>query len=388
MPATKRAEAKRMAAEAAAVADVGMKIANDALDKLRDANEKVARSLHEADASTAQPPGRRRGVKKRRAGHEARPTASSANRAAETTAELDVKVAARKRAEETRRRILGHAANKNNRRPAKPKPAMRHPRPPSAPATSLATSSFHVRCDACLDGKILRDAELAWAAEKVMMSRELALQVKRNNELAQRLRVAENVRGADADDLLRTKRALLDANAQAKKVEARFNAQESRHRQEQQRAAAATAAAEERAAAAEVERDDAVTTLQHALRRMETFEARANANFAMARDVEDSVRRMESAHAAALDEAAAARERADDLEAEKEHAGWTTDILTKMSELQLSQYRNKRNMLLAALDAKGDGGLHEAIYGPGGGAGGEANPGLATHQSSITNSGE
>jgi hypothetical protein len=59
------------------------------------------------------------------------------------------------------------------------------------------------------------------------------------------------------------------------------------------------------------------------------------------------------------------------LAAEKEHAQWSTDILTKMSEMQLSQYRNKRNMLLTALDAGGRG-LHEAIYGPGGGAGGIA----------------
>jgi len=170
-----------------------------------------------------------------------------------------------------------------------------------------------------------------------------------------------------------SKKALFAANAAAKKVEARFNEQESRHRMEMREKDEAAEAATARAAAAETQRDDAEVALKQAVLRMEAMEARANANFAAAKEVEDSVRRMESEHAAALDEAAEYRVQLDDLTAEKEHHQWSQDILTKMSEMQIAQYRHKRNLLITALDTQGGGhGLHEAIFGPGGGAGGEA----------------
>ena len=209
----------------------------------------------------------------------------------------------------------------------KPPPPMRHPRPTSAPLTSLGTSGPHVRCDACFDGNIMRDAELAWAKERAALLREVSTATKKNNELEHRLRIAENARGCDADELERSKKALFAANAEAKKVEARFNEQESRHRMEMREKDEAAEAATARAAAAETQRDDAEVALKQAMLRMEAMEARANANFAAAKEVEDSVRRMESEHAAALDETAEYRVQLDDLTAEKEQHQWSQDIL-------------------------------------------------------------
>ena len=226
-----------------------------------------------------------------------------------------------------------------------------------------------MRCDACFDGNIMRDAELAWAKERAALLREVSTATKKNNELEHRLRIAENARGCDADELERSKKALFAANAEAKKVEARFNEQESRHRMEMRERDEAAEAATARAAAAETQRDDAEVALKQAMLRMEAMEARANANFAAAKEVEDSVRRMESEHAAALDEAAEYRVQLDDLTAEKEQHQWSQDILTKMSEMQIAQYRHKRNLLITALDTGGGHGLHEAIFGQSGGGG-------------------
>lgn len=356
--AARRAEAKRLASESADLAHVSMKVANSALEELRELREASSVSV---DVSSVMDK-RKTTTKKKSsgAGLEVRPTSSSAARAAETTADLDVQKSAKKKFERAKRRIMGHSARSSTTVFAKP--AIRYPRPPSAPSTSLGTSGPHVRCDACFDGKIMRDAEVAWAKERATLQREIAAATKRNNQLEHRLKIAENARASDADELERTKKALFAANAAAKKVEARFNAQESGHRAEMQKKEEAAAAADERAEMAEMQRDDANASLKLAMQRMETVEARANANFAAAKEVEDSVRRMESEHAAALDEAAEYRVRLDDLEKEKEHARWSADILTKMSEMQLNQYRNKRKLLLTALDAGGHG-LHEAIHG-------------------------
>ena len=46
--------------------------------------------------------------------------------------------------------------------------------------------------------------------------------------------------------------------------------------------------------------DDVNVSLKHAMARTEAIAATADANFTAARDVEDSVRKMESEHAAAL----------------------------------------------------------------------------------------
>ena len=115
--AARRAEAKRIVNESAELAHVSMKVANNALEELRD--------LRDTASPTPATVVVRKGVKKKKmkktgAGYEARPTSASAQRAAETTAELDVKNAARVKTERIKRRILGRCTA----HPPKPLPTL------------------------------------------------------------------------------------------------------------------------------------------------------------------------------------------------------------------------------------------------------------------------
>ena len=170
--AARRAEAKRLASESAELAHVSMKVANSALEELRELREPGM-----VGTTTM----KKTKKKKSGVGLEARPTSSSAARAAETTAVLDVKNEAKVKFERAKRRIMGrHRHDEYNDSAAlRRKPPVRHPRPPSAPSTSLGTSGPHVRCDACHDGRIMRDAEVAWARERAALMREISAHAKR-----------------------------------------------------------------------------------------------------------------------------------------------------------------------------------------------------------------
>ena len=71
-----------------------------------------------------------------------------------------------------------------------------------------------------------------WAKERAVMARQLSAEAKRGNDLERQLALATSRKGGDAEELAAVKKKLFAANAEAKKTEARFNAQESRHRLE------------------------------------------------------------------------------------------------------------------------------------------------------------
>ena len=129
-----------------------------------------------------------------------------------------------------------------------------------------------------------------WAKERAVMARQLSAEAKRGNDLERQLALATSRKGGDAEELAAVKKKLFAANAEAKKTEARFNAQESRHRLElrerevamlrtanesDRRAAEATARAleaEGAVAAAHAERDAAVAAARTAAAALRSLE--------------------------------------------------------------------------------------------------------------------
>ena len=110
-----------------------------------------------------------------------------------------------------------------------------------------------------------------WAKERAVMARQLSAEAKRGNDLERQLALATSRKGGDAEELAAVKKKLFAANAEAKKTEARFNAQESRHRLELREREVATLrasndadrrAAEATARALEAEGAVDVTTLR------------------------------------------------------------------------------------------------------------------------------
>ena len=106
--------------------------------------------------------------------------------------------------------------------------------------TARPHASLPTVCAACVEErdhleaiKRQHDAEReSWAKEKALMARQHSAEVKRGNDLERQLALATNRKGGDAEEMTAVKKRLFAANAEAKKTEARFNAQESRHRLE------------------------------------------------------------------------------------------------------------------------------------------------------------
>ena len=250
--------------------------------------------------------------------------------------------------------------------------------------TARPHASLPTVCAACVEErdhleaiKRQHDAEReSWAKEKALMARQHSAEVKRGNDLERQLALATNRKGGDAEEMTAVKKRLFAANAEAKKTEARFNAQESRHRLElrerevatlrasndaDRRAAEATARAleaegavaaaraveaEGRIAAAEAERDTAVGTMHTATSAMQSLERKFAAVTAASRAAqEDALLKSERQHSEHLERVAFYEDRITRLEqeksAEKENGLIADEVFKKLADFRIQEIREK-----------------------------------------------
>ena len=209
------------------------------------------------------------------------------------------------------------------------------------------------------------DAEReSWAKEKALMARQHSAEVKRGNDLERQLALATNRKGGDAEEMTAVKKRLFAANAEAKKTEARFNAQESRHRLELREkevamlkkmneavrrtseAEARAVEAEGRIAAAEAERDTAVDTMHTATSAMQSLERKFAAVTAASRAAqEDALLKSERQHSEHLERVAFYEDRITRLEqeksAEKENGLIADEVFKKLADFRIQEIREK-----------------------------------------------
>ena len=210
-----------------------------------------------------------------------------------------------------------------------------------------------------------------WAKERAVMARQLSAEAKRGNDLERQLALATSRKGGDAEELAAVKKKLFAANAEAKKTEARFNAQESRHRLElrerevatlrasndaDRRAAEATARAleaEGAVAAAHAERDAAVDAARTAAAALRSLETKFAATVSAARAAQDEAQiRMERMHGEHLERVAFYEDRITRLErerhAEKENGLVADEVFRKLADFRLAEIREKGRLLASS----------------------------------------
>ena len=238
--------------------------------------------------------------------------------------------------------------------------------------TARPHASLPTVCAACVEErdhleaiKRQHDAEReSWAKEKALMARQHSAEVKRGNDLERQLALATNRKGGDAEEMTAVKKRLFAANAEAKKTEARFNAQESRHRLELREkevamlkkmneavrrtseAEARAVEAEGRIAAAEAERDTAVGTMHTATSAMQSLERKFAAVTAASRAAqEDALLKSERQHSEHLERVAFYEDRITRLEqeksAEKENGLIADEVFKKLADFRIQEIREK-----------------------------------------------
>ena len=93
------------------------------------------------------------------------------------------------------------------------------------------------------------------------------------------------------------------------------------------------------------QRDELTVMLSSAMVRLETLTGAVKVADAAGEAVADKVRALEAEHTKALEEARAAQRRLAEVEAERQLSLQGHEALAQFSSLQLSQYRQRREML-------------------------------------------
>eukprot|EP00878_Enallax_costatus_P010498 GHUV01010961.1.p1 GENE.GHUV01010961.1~~GHUV01010961.1.p1 ORF type:complete len:461 (+),score=214.24 GHUV01010961.1:460-1842(+) len=179
-----------------------------------------------------------------------------------------------------------------------------------------------------------KEAQAAWAQEKARLRRDAVASRKKASKLEIDLAKLQRLHEHKSLDVSTLKAALKGRDQSLDEAHAKI-------RQLEEALAKSNEVAAEKLCSMAAERDDLQALLLATLERLEGVEAVVAAADATSAAMEDKVRVLEGERMAALEAAAAARAEVSQLKEEQRSLHWQSQLLEKMSEVQLRHNKRK-----------------------------------------------